>query len=127
MSFEKDNNRLIKKKRKEAMFKIASIVQRDAVKRCPVDTGRLKQSINIIRYSDKEAVVGTNMPYASYVEFGTQAMVKAHGEHKVEAPVTKWKAKTKRGATGQTMPFLRPALYFNHDKISKIIKEVFES
>jgi len=126
MSFEKDNNRLIKKKMKEAMFKVASIVHADAVKRCPVDTGRLRQSIRIIKADDKEAIVGTDLDYASYVEFGTPQMVKAHGEHRVTDPVKSWEAKKKRGAVGQTLPFLRPAVYFNRDKIKKILKEAVE-
>jgi phage gpG-like protein len=126
MSFETDNNRLIKKKMKEAMQKVAFIVHADAVERCPVDTGRLRQSLKIIKTDDKEAIVGTNVDYAPHVEYGTRKMIKAHGQHKVTDPVTKWEAKRKRGAVGQTMPFLRPAVYFNRDKIKKIIKEAIE-
>jgi HK97 gp10 family phage protein len=126
MSFEKDNERLMKKKRKEAMFKIASIIHADAKRRCPADTGRLRKSISIIKYTDKEAVVGTNIPYAVHVEYGTKTMEKAHGKHSVTEPVTDWEAKRKRGALEQTMPFLRPAVYFNRERIKKIMKDEFE-
>lgn len=37
---------------------------------CPVDTGRLRNSITYMIASDK-AYVGTNVEYAAYVELGT--------------------------------------------------------
>jgi HK97 gp10 family phage protein len=40
---------------------------------CPVDTGNLRSSIHI-ETGDCEATVGTNVEYASYVEFGTYKM-----------------------------------------------------
>lgn len=76
--------------------------------------------------NENSFVCGGILIHNSYVEYGTPEMVKAHGEHDVEQPVTNWEAKRKRGAVGQTLPFLRPAVYFNRDKIKKIMKEVIE-
>jgi HK97 gp10 family phage protein len=38
----------------------------------PVDTGRLRQSINVQKLGDAHYSVGTNVEYAPYVEYGTR-------------------------------------------------------
>lgn len=44
----------------------------DAKELCPVDTGRLRNSItHTIDGSDKTAIIGTNVEYAQYVHNGT--------------------------------------------------------
>jgi HK97 gp10 family phage protein len=50
-------------------------VEAGAKKRCPVDTGRLRASLNT-QFSDggMEADIGTNVHYSKYVEFGTRKM-----------------------------------------------------
>lgn len=67
----------------------------------PVDTGRLKGSINH-RTTEDSAIVGTNVEYSEYVEYGTSRQ--------------------------KAQPFMRPALYDNDDRMkslySKFIKEV---
>lgn len=45
-----------------------------AKKRCPVDTGRLRNSITHQRYDENTEVIGTNVEYAPYVELGTHRM-----------------------------------------------------
>lgn len=67
-------------------------------------------------------VLGVN--YAEYVEFGTDRMIKAHGEHDPRNPVKSWKAKRKRGAYDlQQMPYLRPAFYEANDKLNTWAKK----
>lgn len=49
-------------------------VEADAIRRCPVDTGRLRASITHNLGKDSTSVfadVGTDVEYAPYVEFGT--------------------------------------------------------
>lgn len=47
-------------------------IQRGAKERCPVDTGRLRNSIATERDEDGlSGAVGTNVQYAPFVEFGT--------------------------------------------------------
>ena len=41
---------------------------------CPVDTGRLRNSITHQRYDEHTEVVGTNVEYAPFVELGTHRM-----------------------------------------------------
>lgn len=45
-------------------------VDREAKKRCPVDTGNLRASISM-DVKGIEAEVGTNVEYAPYIEYGT--------------------------------------------------------
>lgn len=57
---------------REAVGLTAYTIEADAKRACPVDTGRLRSSIGtelMITYPG--AVVGTNVHYAPYVEFGT--------------------------------------------------------
>ncbi|GCE49197.1 HK97 gp10 family phage protein [Thermosporothrix hazakensis] len=46
----------------------------EAQKRVPVRTGRLKNSISYEQTDRYEVLVGTNVEYAPYVEFGTRKM-----------------------------------------------------
>lgn len=41
---------------------------------CPVDTGRLRNSITHEQEDDTTEVIGTNVEYAAYVEMGTSRM-----------------------------------------------------
>ena len=80
---------------------------------CPTHTGRLNRSINYTIDEDKMAIiVGSDVPYAENVEYGTAQMERAHGKHDPKNPVTEWEAKTKTGRNqSATMPFLRPAVF----------------
>ena len=63
----------------------------------PVDTGRLRASINVKREELKKTI-GTNVEYATFVEFGT--------------PVG-------TGENGGPMPYLRPAFETNKGRITE--------
>lgn len=55
-----------------ALEEIGLAAERFAKRACPVDTGRLRNSItHIIRTDDDSAFIGTNVEYATYVENGT--------------------------------------------------------
>lgn len=54
--------------------RVAIAVQNEARQLCPVDTGRLRSSIQHVMGEDARgpyADVGTNVVYAPYVEYGT--------------------------------------------------------
>ncbi len=90
----------IKDKLDRNMEKACLLVERDAKINAPVDTGRLRASITHRIEKDDEdivGIVGTNVVYASYQEFGTIHMP-AH-------------------------PFLFPALESNKGKIKELLKE----
>lgn len=53
----------------------ALAVEGGAKERCPVDTGRLRASVtHEVAPDGLSAVVGTNVEYAPYIEFGTSRM-----------------------------------------------------
>lgn len=64
---------------------------------CPVDTGRLRNSItHTVDVAGKKAYVGTNVEYAAYVEMGT--------------------SKTK------AQPYIQPAVYNHSDEYSRMVE-----
>lgn len=72
----------------------------DAAAICPVDTGRLRNSItHTIDNDGKAAIIGTNVEYAPYVHNGTH-------DHKAQ-------------------PFLTDAITNNADKYRGILKAAF--
>lgn len=69
-------------------------VKSSAQSLCPVDTGRLRDSIEVSAEGNR-AVISANTDYAAYVEFGTSKM--------------------------PPKPFLVPALIENADAIGEIV------
>lgn len=87
--------------RSKALEIIGGKAESYAKKICPVDTGRLRNSITHQQYDDHTEVVGTNVDYAPYVELGT---------HKMGA-----------------RPFLRPAAEGHAAEYREIIKQVMQN
>jgi HK97 gp10 family phage protein len=82
----------------KALFASCIIVEGDAVERVPVDTGNLKNSIThdvkMKGENGGEGIVGTNVDYAPWVEFGTRHML--------------------------AQPYLRPSLLANEHRIASV-------
>jgi len=55
-----------------AVRDLVLLVEAEAKKRCPVDTGKLRASITPVIESWAAGYVGTNTEYAPYVEYGTR-------------------------------------------------------
>lgn len=56
-----------------ALEEVGLVAEGYAKRACPVDTGRLRNSItHIVDEGGKCAVIGTNVEYAPYVELGTR-------------------------------------------------------
>ncbi len=96
----------LEKALKKAMEKTVLEIEAEAKKRCPVDTGRLRASINPKVKSPTEGSVGTNVEYAKYVEYGTRR----RGNHP--------------GMRAQ--PFLEPAFIAGKKKAKKYFDEAFD-
>ena len=100
----KEYNTAIEQAMKEAVL----IVEADAKRNCPVDTGRLRASITNqvkkIAGAVLEGRIGTNVDYAKWVELG-------HWETDDNYPA---------------QPFLRPALRNNFKQLVSIIQEAIE-
>ena len=82
----------------EALETIGKRVVAYAKADCPVDTGKLRDSIQyVVDDSDNSLSVGTNVEYAPYVEMGTSRQ--------------------------KAQPFLRPAVTEHTDEYKKIFED----
>ncbi|WP_334111256.1 HK97-gp10 family putative phage morphogenesis protein [Thermodesulfitimonas autotrophica] len=118
----------------KALVRAGLLVERDAKKLCPVDTGRLRTSIShrLTGAGTKNPAVevGTNVEYAPYVEFGTRPhypppralrrWAQLHGMK----PGAEFAIARKIAARGTpAKPFLFPAFNANKDKVKQLVAE----
>lgn len=82
---------------RKALEESGNLVENGAALRCPVDTGRLRNSITHKMVGDDKVEIGSDVEYAGYVELGTSARKKT--------------------------PYLRPALEDNVNAIKKIFED----
>lgn len=100
-------------------------IESEAKRRCPVDTGRLRNSIrNVVEWEGNTCTlkVGSNVKYARYVEEGTV-------RHFVPAKYMKrwlvrhgFKGEGGIIVSGKPKPFLRPAFETYKKDIKRLIK-----
>lgn len=87
---------------KEEGFNLQAMAKRDA----PVDTGKLRQSIDIDNSEEFTSKVSVNVPYAPYVEFGTGGEVQIpDGWEEIAA---QFKGKGIRTINMKPQPYLIP-------------------
>ncbi len=106
----------------EALNKACILVENDAKRKCPVDTGQLRQSITHT-INGATGIVGTNVEYAPYVEYGT-GIFAAAGNGRQD----RWSYEDAEGNWHSTIgqhpqPFLEPALAENEKEIIQLFKE----
>jgi hypothetical protein len=70
----------------------AGVVEGSAKRLCPVDTGHLRGSIHVMKEAtpnNMKAIVGTNVEYAPYIEFGHRTPSGGHtaGIHYLERAI----------------------------------------
>lgn len=88
----------IEEKLFDKMTLASDFVKNEARRRCPVDTGNLRSSLNDEVIKENNEIVGrvgTNVEYAGYVEYGTKRQT--------------------------AQPYLRPALLENKNQITKFL------
>ena len=110
-----------------AVERACALLEREAKKKAPKDTGALRRSITSEVSYEGEDVVGvvyTPLEYAPYVEYGTGLFAEG-GDGRKDVP---WRYQDDEGnwhsTSGQhPQPFMRPAFDENKDKIAKIIAE----
>lgn len=99
------------------------LVENDAKRRCPVDSGQLRNSITHEVIDGNVGRVGTNVEYAPYVEYGTGLFSsKGNGRQ------TPWSYQDAQGnwhrTSGQKpQPYLQPALDSNRRTIMQKLKD----
>lgn len=99
------------------------LVESSAKEKCPVNTGNLRNSITY-EINDNVGIVGTNVEYAPYVEFGT-GLYSSLGTGRTDVP---WRYKDDDGNWHTTsgnhpQPFLGPALEENRETIYELFNE----
>lgn len=91
---------------------------------CPVDTGRLRNSITY-SVDGNDCYIGTNVEYAPYIEFGTGIHAETGGRR------TPWAYEDDKGwHTTEGMkpqPFLRPSASNHSDEYSDILRSSLEN
>lgn len=86
----------------QALIAIGLTAEKYAKQECPVDTGRLRNSItHEVDMSEKAAIIGSNVEYAAYVELGTSQQ--------------------------KAQPYLRPAVEDNTQEYKKIVESALKS
>lgn len=105
-----------------AIGKACALVEGEAKKKAPKDTGALRRSISST-VKGTEGIVFTPLEYAPYVEYGTGLFAEKGGRKNVP-----WYYKDEEGkwhiTSGQhPHPYMRPALNENREEILRLIKE----
>ncbi len=106
-----------------ALGEAGELVRKDAVMNCPVDTGRLRQSITS-HVEGNSAIIGSNVEYAPYVEFGTGSKGDKSVAHTTKKQWTYYSGGRFFTTSGHApKPFLVPALKNNSAEIKRIIRQ----
>ena len=108
--------------RSAAIGKACALVEGEAKKKAPKDTGALRRSISST-VKGTEGIVFTPLEYAPYVEYGTGLFAEKGGRKNVP-----WYYKDEEGkwhiTSGQhPHPYMRPALNENREEVLRLIKE----
>lgn len=106
ISHTKDVLSAEEKARSAALEIIGGKAESYAKKLCPVDTGRLRNSITHQQYDENTEVIGTNVEYAPFVELS---------HHSASGKLIPGK------------PFLRPAAEGHTAEYKKIIENVMKN
>ena len=106
----------------KALNKACLVVENEAKRLCPVDTGDLRNSITH-EVHDGVGIVGTNKEYAPYVEYGTGIFaVEGNGRD------TPWSYQDDEGNWHTTIgqkpqPFLEPAARIKKKLVIKVFND----
>ena len=109
----------------KALNNACLVVENEAKRLCPVDTGDLRNSITH-EVDDGVGIVGTNKEYAPYVEYGT-GIFASEGNGRD----TPWSYQDDEGNWHTTIgqkpqPFLKTALDKQKKNVIKIFKETLQ-
>lgn len=109
-----------------AIGKACALVEGEAKKKAPKDTGALRRSITSKvenTGSEMKGVVFTPLEYAPYVEYGTGLFAEKGGRKDVPWYYKNEEGKWHRSSGQHPHPYMRPALNENREEILRLIKE----
>lgn len=110
----------------KAMGEACALVEREAKKKAPKQSGELKRSITSEVENQGNAIEGkvyTPLEYAPYVEYGTGLFSEKGGRKDVPWYYKDDKGEWHRTSGQHPQPYLRPALNENRNKILKLIEK----
>jgi HK97 gp10 family phage protein len=115
---QNDLKGIMKKEKLEHALELgAIIVEREAVRRCPVGkTGHLWQSIQHKKIGELTQEVRASAEYADFVEYGTMYM-------QAGQPESPYIYTSPGGHFPSYRPYLRSALYDKTDQIIKLVEK----
>lgn len=106
----------------------AKEIERQAIRRAPIDTGKLRQSIQAVKIDELTYEVQANAtglaPYAPYVEFGTGGLVNVPPE--LQEMASKFRGRGIRKVNLRPRPYLYPALVANRSRLLEDLEEILE-
>lgn len=105
-----------------AIGKACALVEGEAKKKAPKDTGALRRSISST-VKGTEGIVFTPLEYAPYVEYGTGLFAEKGGRKDVPWYYKDEEGKWHRSSGQYPHPYMRPALNENREEILRLIKE----
>ena len=105
-----------------AIGKACALVEGEAKKKAPKDTGALRRSISST-VKGTEGIVFTPLEYAPYVEYGTGLFAEKGGRKDVPWYYKDEEGKWHRSSGQHPHPYMRPALHENREEILRLIKE----
>lgn len=105
-----------------AIGKACALVEGEAKKKAPKDTGALRRSISST-VKGTEGIVFTPLEYAPYVEYGTGLFAEKGGRKDVPWYYKDEEGKWHRSSGQHPHPYMRPALNENREEILRLIKE----
>ena len=105
-----------------AIGKACALVEGEAKKKAPKDTGALRRSISST-VKGTEGIVFTPLEYAPYVEYGTGLFAEKGGRKNVPWYYKDEEGKWHRSSGQHPHPYMRPALNENREEILRLRKE----
>ena len=105
-----------------AIGKACALVEGEAKKKAPKDTGALRRSISST-VKGTEGIVFTPLEYAPYVEYGTGLFAEEGGRKNVPWYYKDEEGKWHRSSGQHPHPYMRPALNENREEVLRLIKE----
>lgn len=105
-----------------AIGKACALVEGEAKKKAPKDTGALRRSISST-VKGTEGIVFTPLEYAPYVEYGTGLFAEKGGRKDVPWYYKDEEGKWHRSSGQHPHPYMRPALNENREEVLRLIKE----
>lgn len=129
--FDNLDDELAEQFAKSTMKKAGDLVATEAKTRCPVDTGKLRESISARQFRNgkvNDVQIGTNVKYGKYVEYGFGHKV-SEG-HEVGLSGKGGVMRTKAGHLHQFVkarPFMRGALSAKADEVTDLMEKELET